>query len=92
MSDPQNVKVVEIEVDWRKEKKANHIAQQSRRVYDYVNHMLPYDAREQGQEDPAWTQHSAGKDDDDNCTPDRYASPCEGGCESSAIAPKITCN
>ena len=54
------------------------IAQLSRRVYNYVNHVLPFDIKEYGQEDLMSIQYFGRGPDDDK--PDRYMPHCDGDC------------
>lgn len=51
ISENRKAKQAAIEVDWDEEEEGDLIAQLSRRVYDYVNHALPFDIKENGQED-----------------------------------------
>ena len=54
-----------ITVDWEKEASGDNIAILSRRVYDYTNHVLDLDIKENGQEDLMSIQYSGrGLDDD----------------------------
>lgn len=59
-----------IKVPWEKEAEGHPIAVLSRRVYDYTNHVLGLDIKEQGQEDLMSIQYfGRGRDDEE---PDRY--------------------
>ena len=67
-----------IKVPWHLEAKGDHIAQLSRRVYDYVNHVLGLDIEEKGQEDLMSIQYfGRGRNDEE---PDRYTPHCDGEC------------
>lgn len=67
-----------IKVPWKEEKNGNPIARLSRRVYDYVNHVLDLSIEEHGQEDLMSIQYfGRGKDDKE---PDRYTPHCDGEC------------
>ena len=67
-----------IKVHWDKEGDGDLIARLSRRVYDYVNHALPFDIKENGQEDLMSIQYfGRGYDEKE---PDRYMPHCDGDC------------
>jgi len=67
-----------IEVDWEKEENGDHIAILSRRVYDFTNHILDLDIKENGQEDLMSIQYfGRGLNDTE---PDRYTPHCDGDC------------
>ena len=71
-----------ITVDWEKEASGDNIAILSRRVYDYTNHVLDLDIKENGQEDLMSIQYSGrGLDDTE---PDRYTPHCDGDCTGIA--------
>jgi hypothetical protein len=59
-----------ITVDWSKEDKGDHIAILSRRVYDYTNHVLGLNIKEDGQEDLMSIQYFGRGENDTE--PDRY--------------------
>jgi hypothetical protein len=67
-----------IKVDWEKEEGGDPVAALSRRVYDYVNHVLPFDIDEDGQEDLMSIQYTGRGPDDEK--PDRYMPHCDGDC------------
>lgn len=67
-----------VKVPWDQEKKGDPIARVSRRVYDYVNHVLDLDIHEHGQEDLMSIQYfGRGMNDTE---PDRYTPHCDGDC------------
>jgi len=74
-----------IKVPWEKEKDGNGIATVSRKVYDYVNHVLDLDIREDGQEDLMSIQYEGRGDDDEE--PDRYMPHCDGDCTGLEFKP-----
>jgi hypothetical protein len=78
ISDNRKAMQATIKVHWDKEDDGDHISQLSRRVYDYVNHVLPFDIRENGQEDLMSIQYFGRGPDDDK--PDRYMPHCDGDC------------
>mmetsp|Transcript_33688 Transcript_33688/g.81667 ORF Transcript_33688/g.81667 Transcript_33688/m.81667 type:complete len:465 (+) Transcript_33688:359-1753(+) len=68
-----------IRVHWEKEKNGDKIAQLSRRVYDYTNHVLNLNIQEHGQEDLMSIQYfGRGQNDTE---PDRYTPHCDGDCD-----------
>jgi len=67
-----------IKVDWEKEKHGDHIAILSRRVYDFTNHVLDLDIKENGQEDLMSIQYFGRGINDTE--PDRYTPHCDGDC------------
>ena len=67
-----------IRVAWDREAAGDPIARLSRRVYDYTNHVLGLDIREEGQEDLMSIQYQ-GRGLDDK-TPDQYTPHCDGDC------------
>ncbi len=67
-----------IKVQWHKEAEGDLIAQLSRRVYDYVNHVLGLDIKENGQEDLMSIQYFGRGFNDTE--PDRYTPHCDGSC------------
>jgi hypothetical protein len=68
-----------ITVPWNKESEGNPIARLSRRVYDYTNHVLGIDLKENGQEDLMSIQYFGRGDSD--VEPDRYMPHCDGDCD-----------
>lgn len=67
-----------IKVKWDREGDGDAIARLSRRVYDYVNHVLDLNIRENGQEDLMSIQYfGRGMNDTE---PDRYTPHCDGEC------------
>jgi hypothetical protein len=68
-----------IHPDWDKEEEGNLITQLSRRVYDFVNHVLDLDISHEGQE-PLMSIQYAGRGKNDT-EPDRYTPHCDGICE-----------
>jgi hypothetical protein len=66
-------------VPWKDEGDDHPIARVSRRVYDYVNHVLGLDIRENGQEDLMSIQYF-GKGVNSTEPPDRYMPHCDGDC------------
>jgi len=71
-----------IKVPWEKEAEGDLIATLSRRVYDYTNHVLGLDLKENGQEDLMSIQYfGRGKNDTE---PDRYMPHCDGDCDGRA--------
>jgi len=67
-----------IKVPWDLEAQGDHIAQLSRRVYDYTNHVLGLGIDEKGQEDLMSIQYfGRGRNDEE---PDRYTPHCDGEC------------
>ncbi|KAL3773810.1 hypothetical protein ACHAW5_004103 [Stephanodiscus triporus] len=74
LTESRKAKQAGIKVHWDKEAEGDLIASLSRRVYDYVNHVLPFGIKENGQEDlitlvGVWTTK-----------PDRYMPHCDGDC------------
>ena len=59
-----------IKVPWDKEKEGHPIATLSRRVYDYVNHVLDLNIQHNGQEDLMSIQYEGRGENDTE--PDRY--------------------
>lgn len=78
LSESRKAKQAGIKVHWDKEAEGDLIAQLSRRVYNYVNHVLPFDIKEHGQEDLMSIQYFGRGPDDDK--PDRYMPHCDGDC------------
>jgi hypothetical protein len=67
-----------IRVNWDKEPEGDLVARLSRRVYDYANHVLGLNLRENGQEDLMSIQYfGRGANDTE---PDRYFPHCDGAC------------
>ena len=85
MSDSRKAKQAGIKVHWEKEQDGDHIAKLSRRVYDYVNHVLPFDIKENGQEDLMSIQYFGRGPDDEK--PDRYMPHCDGDCTGLNFKP-----
>lgn len=67
-----------IRIPWHLEKDANPLTTISRRVYDYTNHVLGMDIKENGQEDLMSIQYFGRGEDDKE--PDRYTPHCDGDC------------
>jgi len=78
LSENRKAKQAGIKVHWKNEKEGDLIARLSRRVYDYVNHVLPFDIKENGQEDLMSIQYFGRGPDDE--APDRYMPHCDGDC------------
>ncbi|KAL3768209.1 hypothetical protein ACHAWU_001899 [Discostella pseudostelligera] len=78
LSESRKAKQAGIKVHWDKEADGDLIARLSRRVYDYVNHVLALDIKEDGQEDLMSIQYFGRGPDDDK--PDRYMPHCDGDC------------
>ena len=78
LSDSRKAKQAGIKVHWDKEAEGDLIASLSRRVYDYVNHVLPFGIKENGQEDLMSIQYFGRGADDEK--PDRYMPHCDGDC------------
>lgn len=85
LSDNRKAKQAAIAVNWDKEEDGDLIARLSRRVYDYVNHVLPFDIKENGQESLMSIQYF-GRGPDDQ-TPDRYMPHCDGECTGLDFKP-----
>jgi hypothetical protein len=85
LSESRKAKQAGIKVHWDKEKDGDHIARLSRRVYNYVNHVLPFGIQENGQEDLMSIQYFGRGPDDDK--PDRYMPHCDGDCNGLAFKP-----
>ena len=84
-SDSRKAQQAGIKVHWDMESKGDLIAQLSRRVYDYVNHVLPFDIQEDGQEDLMSIQYFGRGPEDDK--PDRYMPHCDGDCNGQLFKP-----
>ncbi len=67
-----------IKIPWEEEAEGNLLTSISRRVYDYVNHVLDMDIDEHGQEDLMSIQYEGRGEEDE--TPDRYTPHCDGEC------------
>ncbi len=67
-----------ISIPWNLEKEKNPLTTISRRVYDYVNHVLEMDIKHNGQEDLMSIQYFGRGEDDEE--PDRYTPHCDGDC------------
>jgi len=69
-----------IKIPWHLEKERNPLTTISRRVYDYVNHVLGMNIDEHGQEDLMSIQYE-GRGENDTA-PDRYMPHCDGDCNA----------
>lgn len=69
-----------IRIPWDLEKDGNPLTTISRRVYDYVNHVLGMNIDEHGQEDLMSIQYE-GRGENDTA-PDRYMPHCDGDCNA----------
>ncbi|KAL3773812.1 hypothetical protein ACHAW5_004105 [Stephanodiscus triporus] len=78
LTESRKAKQAGIKVHWDKEAEGDLIASLSRRVYDYVNHVLPFGIKENGQEDLMSIQYFGRGLDDEK--PDRYMPHCDGDC------------
>jgi len=67
-----------IKIPWDLESKGDHLAEISRKVYDYTEYVLGMGIDEHGQEDLMSIQY-VGRGDDDK-EPDRYMPHCDGDC------------
>ncbi|CAB9521947.1 Prolyl 4-hydroxylase subunit alpha-2 [Seminavis robusta] len=77
-SDHRKALQAAIVVPWHMEEGNQPIARLSRRVYDYVNHVLGLNIQEHGQESLMSIQYMGrGRDD---MAPDRYMPHCDGDC------------
>ena len=85
LSENRKAKQAGIKVRWEKEADGDLIARLSRRVYDYVNHVLPFDINESGQEDLMSIQYFGRGPEDDK--PDRYMPHCDGDCNGMLFKP-----
>eukprot|EP00581_Thalassiosira_minuscula_P013298 CAMPEP_0183711822 /NCGR_PEP_ID=MMETSP0737-20130205/7199_1 /TAXON_ID=385413 /ORGANISM="Thalassiosira miniscula, Strain CCMP1093" /LENGTH=461 /DNA_ID=CAMNT_0025940389 /DNA_START=65 /DNA_END=1450 /DNA_ORIENTATION=+ len=85
LSESRKAKQAGIKVHWDKEEEGDLIARLSRRVYNYVNHVLPFDIRENGQEDLMSIQYFGRGPDDE--APDRYMPHCDGDCTGLDFKP-----
>lgn len=85
LSDLRKAKQAGIIVHWDKESDGDLIARLSRRVYDYVNHVLPFDIKVNGQEDLMSIQYFGRGPDDE--APDRYMPHCDGWCNGLEFKP-----
>jgi len=85
LSENRKAKHAGIKVHWNKEAEGDLIARLSRRVYDYVNHVLPFDIHEDGQEDLMSIQYFGRGPEDDK--PDRYMPHCDGDCNGMLFKP-----
>ncbi|KAL9188102.1 hypothetical protein ACHAXT_006480 [Thalassiosira profunda] len=85
LSESRKAKQAGIKVHWDKEDEGDAIARLSRRVYDYVNHVLPFDIKENGQEDLMSIQYFGRGPDDE--APDRYMPHCDGDCNGLDFKP-----
>jgi len=74
-----------ISIPWRLEAEGNLLARLSRRVYDYTNHVLDLNIKEDGQEDLMSIQYFGTNSVDG--PPDRYMPHCDGDCDGLAFKP-----
>ena len=74
-----------IKVPWNLEESGNGIATISRKVYEYVNHVLNLGIDELGQEDLMSIQYEGRGSDEKE--PDRYTPHCDGECEGLEFKP-----
>ncbi|KAL3767046.1 hypothetical protein ACHAWU_004544 [Discostella pseudostelligera] len=86
ISENRKAKQAAIAVDWEKEAEGDLIAQLSRRVYDYVNHALPFEIKENGQEELMSIQYF-GRGRDDDQPRDQYMPHCDEDCTGMAFRP-----
>jgi len=85
LSESRKAKQAGVKVRWEKEEDGDLIARLSRRVYDYVNHVLPFDIEENGQEDLMSIQYFGRGPGDE--APDRYMPHCDGDCTGLEFKP-----
>ena len=85
LSDSRKAKQAGLTVHGEKETGGDLIARLSRRVYDYVNHVLPFEIQENGQEDLMSIQYFGRGPSDEK--PDRYMPHCDGDCTGLAFKP-----
>jgi hypothetical protein len=85
LSDSRKAKQAGIKVQWDKESEGDLIARLSRRVYNYVNHVLPFEIQHNGQEDLMSIQYFGRGQEDDK--PDRYMPHCDGDCNGLDFKP-----
>lgn len=85
LSESRKAKQAGIKVHWEKEADGDPIARLSRRVYDYVNRVLPFGIEENGQEDLMSIQYFGRGPDDE--APDRYMPHCDGDCNGLDFKP-----
>ncbi|KAL7489216.1 hypothetical protein ACHAW6_014786 [Cyclotella cf. meneghiniana] len=85
LSESRKAKQAGIKVHWDREADGDLIARLSRRVYNYVNHVLPFDIQHNGQEDLMSIQYFGRGPDDDK--PDRYMPHCDGDCNGLDFKP-----
>lgn len=74
-----------IKIPWQLEEEGNALTTLSRRVYDYTNHVLDMNIKEDGQEDLMSIQYEGRGEEDE--TPDRYMPHCDGDCEGMQFKP-----
>lgn len=74
-----------IKIPWKLEEEGNALTTLSRRVYDYTNHVLGMNIKEDGQEDLMSIQYEGRGEDDE--TPDRYTPHCDGDCDGMRFKP-----
>jgi hypothetical protein len=81
LSETRRARQAGIKVDWEGEGAGDPVAILSRRVYDYVNRVLPtLNVDERGQEDLMSIQYR-GRGPGDDRPPDRYMPHCDGDCD-----------
>jgi hypothetical protein len=85
LSESRKAKQAGIKVHWDKEADGDAIARLSRRVYNYVNHVLPFNIQHNGQEDLMSIQYFGRGPEDDK--PDRYMPHCDGDCNGLDFKP-----
>ena len=87
-----------IEIDWeyetfrddflQDEETYHRLAQLSRRVYDYTNHVLPgLNISHEGQENLMSIQYFGSQEENSTEPPDRYAPHCDGECKLKLTRP-----
>ena len=74
-----------IKIPWHKESEGDPLTTISRKVYDYVNHVLDLDIKENGQEDLMSIQYFGRGEGDEE--PDRYTPHCDGDCNGMKFKP-----
>lgn len=83
ISESRKAKQAGIKVHWDKEADGDLISRLSRRVFDYVNHVLPFDIKENGQEDLMSIQYFGRGPEDE--APDQYMPHCDEDCTGWAF-------
>lgn len=74
-----------IRIPWHKEDEGHPLTTLSRRVYDYVNHVLGLNIEEHGQEDLMSIQYFGRGEND--AAPDQYTPHCDGDCNGMQHRP-----